>query len=129
VHRQGQGPWPYEFGVKVSLTTTNKRCKGGQFILHARALPGNPYDGHTLKDMLEETQALTDREIERVYIDKGYRGQNAPNPLRVYRSGQKRGAHGQVKRELRRRSAIAKQTATWVGTFSRAVSATPSTPS
>jgi IS5 family transposase len=79
--------------------------------------------------MLEETQALTDREIERVYIDKGYRGQNAPNPLRVYRSGQKRGAHGQVKRELRRRSAIAKQTATWVGTFSRAVSATPSTPS
>ncbi len=103
---KGKAHAPYEFGVKVSLTTTNKRCKGSQFILHARALPGNPYDGHTLKDMLEETQALTDREIERVYIDKGYRGQNAPNPLRVYRSGQKRGAHGQVKRELRRRSAI-----------------------
>ena len=33
---------PYEFGVKVSLTTTNKRCKGGQFILHAKALPGTP---------------------------------------------------------------------------------------
>ena len=26
-----------------------RRQKGGQFILHAKALPGNPYDGHTLK--------------------------------------------------------------------------------
>ena len=46
-HRQGQSRAPYEFGVKVSLTTTNRRCKGGEFILHAKAPPGNPYDGHT----------------------------------------------------------------------------------
>ena len=97
---------PYEFGVKVSLTTTNKRCKGGQFILHAKALPGNPYDGHTLRRVIEETQTLTGREIERVYVDKGYRGHDAPKPLAVFRSGQKRGVHGQIKRELRRRSAI-----------------------
>ena len=103
---KGKAHAPYEFGVKVSLTTTNKRCKGGQFILHAKAPPGNPYDGHTLKDALAQTQALTGREIERVYVDKGYRGHNAPNRPRVYRSGQKRGVHGQVKRELRRRSAI-----------------------
>ena len=37
---KGKAHKPYEFGVKVSLTTTNKRCKGGQFILHAKALPG-----------------------------------------------------------------------------------------
>ena len=97
---------PYEFGVKVSLTTTNKRCKGGQFILHAKALPGNPYDGHTLKGVIEETEALTGREIERAYVDKGYRGHDATNPWRVFRSGQKRGVHGQIKKELRRRSAI-----------------------
>jgi transposase, IS5 family len=97
---------PYEFGVKVSLTTTNRRCKGGQFILHAKALPGNPYDGHTLKEVIKETEALTGREIERVYVDKGYRGHDAPKPNRVYRSGQKRGVHGQIKKELRRRSAI-----------------------
>ncbi len=103
---KGKARAPYEFGVKVSLTTTNKRAKGGQFILHAKALPGNPYDGHTLKEVLEETQALTGREIERVYVDKGYRGHDAPKPLRVFRSGQKRGVHGQIKRELRRRSAI-----------------------
>lgn len=46
------------------------------------------------------------REIERVYADKGYRGHAAPKPLRVFLSGQKRGVHGQIKRELRRRSAI-----------------------
>jgi IS5 family transposase len=97
---------PYEFGVKVSLTTTNKRYKGGQFILHAKALPGNPYDGHTLKEVIEETQALTGREIERAYVDKGYRGHDAPKPYRVFKSGQKRGVHGQIKKELRRRSAI-----------------------
>ncbi len=29
-----------------------------------------------------------------------------PNPWRVFKSGQKRGVHGQIKKELRRRSAI-----------------------
>ncbi|HIC38612.1 MAG TPA: IS5 family transposase, partial [Candidatus Marinimicrobia bacterium] len=103
---KGKAHKPYEFGVKVSLTTTNKRCKGGQFILHAKALPGNPYDGHTLAEVLEETEALTGREIERVYVDKGYVGHKAPRPMRVFRSGQKRGVYGQIKKELRRRSAI-----------------------
>lgn len=103
---KGKARAPYEFGVKVSLTTTNRRAKGGQFILHAKALPGNPYDGHTLRDVIEETEALTGREIERAYVDKGYRGHDAPKPLRVFKSGQKRGVHGQIKRELRRRSAI-----------------------
>ena len=103
---KGKAAKPYEFGVKVSLTTTNKRCKGGQFILHAKALPGNPYDGHTLRQAIQETEALTGREIERVYVDKGYQGHDAPKPLRVFRSGQKRGVHGQIKKELRRRSAI-----------------------
>ncbi len=103
---KGKAHKPYEFGCKVSLTTTNKRCQGGQFILHAKALPGNPYDGHTLKDVIEETEALTGREIERAYVDKGYVGHDAAKPNRVFRSGQKRGVHGQIKKELRRRSAI-----------------------
>ena len=103
---KGKAAKPYEFGVKVSLTTTNKRCKGGQFILHAKALPGNPYDGHTLKEVLEQTETLTGREIARAYVDKGYVGHDALKPGRVFRSGQKRGVHGQIKRELRRRSAI-----------------------
>ncbi len=103
---KGKAHKPYEFGCKVSIATTNRRCKGGQFVLHAKAFHGNPYDGHTLKAVIEETQKLTGREIERVYMDKGYRGHDAPKPLRVFRSGQKRGVHGQIKKELRRRAAI-----------------------
>ena len=72
----------------------------------AKALPGNPYDGHTLKEVIEETETLTGREIERAYVDKGYVGHDAAKPNRVFKSGQKRGVHGQIKKELRRRSAI-----------------------
>jgi IS5 family transposase len=42
---KGKASAPYEFGVKASIVTTNRRAPGGQFVLHARALPGNPYDG------------------------------------------------------------------------------------
>ena len=102
----GKAHKPYEFGTKVSITTTNRRCKGGMFVLHTKALPGNPYDGHTLAQAIEETETLTGCPIERAYVDKGYRGHSTPNPLRVFISGQKRGVHGVIKRELRRRSAI-----------------------
>ena len=103
---KGKASAPYEFGVKASVVTTNARAPGGQFVLHARTLPGNPYDGHTLGAVIEAAQRLTGREIERAYVDKGYRGHDAPNPRRVFISGQKRGVFGRIKRELRRRSAI-----------------------
>ncbi len=86
--------------------TTNARAPGGQFVLHAQALPGNPYDGHTLGDVIEATEKLTGCAIERGYVDKGYRGHKTENPRRVFISGQKRGVFGAIKRELKRRSAI-----------------------
>lgn len=103
---KGKASAPYEFGVKVSIVTTNARAPGRQFVLHAKALPGNPYDGHTLRDVIDQTQKLTGRQIERAYVDKGYRGHDTENPRRVFISGQKRGVFGVIKRELRRRSAI-----------------------
>ncbi len=78
----------------------------GQFVLHARALPGNPYDGHTLGAVIQATENLTGCTIERAYVDKGYRGHDTEHPHRVFISGQKRGVFGVIKRELRRRSAI-----------------------
>lgn len=36
---KGKAHRPYQFGVKFSIATTNHRCKGGQFVLHAKALP------------------------------------------------------------------------------------------
>ncbi len=103
---KGKASAPYEFGVKASIVTTNARARGGQFVLHAKALPGNPYDGHTLGAVIEDTERLTGCAIERAYVDKGYRGHDTANPHRVFISGQKRGVFGLIKRELRRRSAI-----------------------
>jgi IS5 family transposase len=92
--------------VKVSIAATNAHAPGGQFVLHAKALPGNPYDRHTLRTVIEDTQRLTGRAIERAYVDKGYRGHDAPKPHSVFISGQKRGVFSVIKRELRRPSAI-----------------------
>jgi len=103
---KGKASAPYEFGVKASFVTTNARAPGGQFVLQAKALPGNPYDGHTLAAAIDATEKLTGCAIERTYVDKGYRGHDTANPHRVFISGQKRGVFGIIKRELRRRSAI-----------------------
>ena len=103
---KGKAAAPYEFGVKASIVTNNRRAPGGLFVLHATALPDNPYDGHTLRDVIDRTETLTGCPIERAYVDKGYRGHDAQNPRRVFISGQKRGVFGAIKRELRRRSAI-----------------------
>jgi transposase, IS5 family len=46
---KGNARTSYEFGVKASIVTTNRGAPGGQFVLHAKALPDNPYDGHTLR--------------------------------------------------------------------------------
>src|SRR4029077_11257921 len=49
---KGKAHRPYEFGIKVSVATTAHRSKGGQFVTHIPALPGNPYDGHTLATVI-----------------------------------------------------------------------------
>src|SRR6266436_2050958 len=105
---KGKAHRPYEFGVKVSVTTTVKHSPGGQFVAHVKALPGNPYDGHTLNTVIPEMETLIGNTIERILADKGYRGHNAPPDykFRVFTSGQKRRMTPKIKRELRRRSAV-----------------------
>jgi IS5 family transposase len=102
---KGKPHRPYEFGVKVSVATTLKRSKGGQFALHAKALPGNPYDGHTLQTVIPDIEATIGVEIERILTDAGYKGHNAPSShkFRVYTAGQKRRMTPSIKREMRRR--------------------------
>src|SRR5262249_24770376 len=105
---KGKAHRPYEFGVKVSVATTLSHAKGGQFVTHVKALAGNPYDGHTLKTVIPDIEALIGNTIERILADKGYRGHNAPPnyKFRVFTSGQKRRMTPKIKRELRRRSAV-----------------------
>src|SRR5207244_2821082 len=75
---KGKAHKPYEFGVKVSVATTLKHSKGGQFIVHARTLPGKPYDGHTLGVIIPEIERLVGAPLDRIVADRGYRGHNAP---------------------------------------------------
>ena len=105
---KGKAHAPYEFGVKVSVATTLHRSRGGQFALHAKALPGNPYDGHTLSEIIPEMEKTIGTGLERILADAGYRGHNAPlsHKFKIYTSGQKRRVTPAIKREMRRRAAI-----------------------
>jgi IS5 family transposase len=102
---KGKARTRFEFGVKVSLATTNRPAPGGQFVLGARSLPGNPFDGHTLAAQIAQTERLTGVPIERAYVDRGYRGHDA-DKQRVFVSGQKRGVTPTIRREIRRRAGI-----------------------
>jgi IS5 family transposase len=102
---KGKARTRFEFGVKVSLATTNRTTPGGQFVIGARALPGNPFDGHTLAAQIAQTERVTGVPVERAYVDRGYRGHDA-DKARVFLSGQKRGVTPTIRREIRRRAGI-----------------------
>jgi len=105
---KGKARARYEFGVKASFATTNERCKGGQFVLGAMACPGRPYDGHTLDRQIAQVARVTGRNIERAYVDRGYRGhgikrKDAPDIVISHTRGI---TSPTIKRELARRNAI-----------------------
>lgn len=47
---KGKARTPYELGVKVSIATTLREG----LVVGMRSMPGNPYDGHTLAETLEQ---------------------------------------------------------------------------
>jgi len=103
---KGKAHKPYEFGCKVSLITNIHASPAGHFVLHTEALHDRPYDGHTLRPMLDGMKEWTGIDPKRIYVDKGYQGHDYPKKLRVFKSGQKRGVTKAIKRELKRRSVI-----------------------
>ncbi|WP_269436670.1 IS5 family transposase [Paracoccus liaowanqingii] len=98
---KGKARKRYEFGTKVSLATTIDEG----FVVGMRALPGNPYDGHTLPEALEQVAILTGRTPELAVVDRGYRGHGV-SETKVLISGTRRGLTQKLKALLRRRSAI-----------------------
>jgi IS5 family transposase len=103
---KGKARTPYEFGCKVSMATPVTQPKGGQFVLHAQALHGNPYDGHTLGPVVSAIEKLTGIETRRIHVDRGYRGHNHPHKFRVWISGQVRRVTKTIRREMKRRAAV-----------------------
>jgi IS5 family transposase len=98
---KGKARVRYEFGTKVSIATTIKEG----FVVGIRAMPGNPYDGHTLAEALEQVEILTDQRPTLAVVDRGYRGHGVENTS-VLISGTRRGLTPKLKKLLRRRSAI-----------------------
>ena len=135
---EGKAHRPYEFGVKVSVATTHRHAKGGQFAIHVKALPGNPYDGHTLATVTPDMEALVGNTLQRAFVDKGHRGHNAPPDykFRVFIVGQKRRATQDQARDAHDppppsspSSVISNPSTAWAATIYGTARATPSTPS
>ena len=104
---KGKARAPYEFGCKVSLATNPHPAKSGHFILHAEALHGNPYDGHTLAAALENIRKIVWRVPQRVAADQGYIGHRVVLPYTaVYITGQRRGVTGKINRWLKRHAVV-----------------------
>jgi len=103
---KGKARAPYEFGCKVSIATPATKPKGGQFVLHAKALHGNPFDGHTLGPVIADLEQLTGVETRRIHVDKGYRGHNHKEKFRVWITGQVRRVTRPIRREMKRRAAV-----------------------
>jgi hypothetical protein len=104
---KGKARQRYEFGCKVSLAVTNKQG----LVVSSEALPGNPYDGHTLNQTLELAEKITGVKIGSATVDRRYKGQGVESdPLRnhtkIFISGQKKGITKSLKKQLKRRSAI-----------------------
>jgi IS5 family transposase len=60
----------YEFGSKAAIVMT----KTSGIIVGAKSFSGNPYDGDTLKDVLNQVKNVRGVASETAYSDRGFRG-------------------------------------------------------
>lgn len=99
---KGKAHKRYEFGCKVSVAATSK---GGWFI-GAMAVHGNPYDGHTLSDALEQVERIT-KKPDHVFVDMGYRGHGYEGDVEIHVDKRRRGRTAKsLWRWVKRRAAI-----------------------
>jgi IS5 family transposase len=103
---KGKSRNPFEFGVKVGIATTLK----GTLIVGARAFPGNPYDGHTLNEQVEQAAILMQAlgtKPQTAFVDLGYRGVDKDNlGLDIKHRGKFNSLTDDEKKSLKRRQAI-----------------------
>lgn len=103
---KGKSHTPYEFGAKVGIAMTLEH----NLVVGARAFEGNPYDGHTLHEQLEQATILmqdTGMKPRTAYVDLGYRGVDADNPgIEIKHRGKAQSLTAQERMLLKRRQAI-----------------------
>jgi len=79
---KGKARIPYQFGVTVTVATTLKEG----FVVGMRSMPGNPYDGHTLEEAIEQVSILAERTPKIVIVDTRAQNSRAFEPCDQYRS-------------------------------------------
>lgn len=102
---KGKAGRKYEFGQKVSIAATSK----GGWLLGAMCVPGNPYDGHTLKAQMEQVERLyiNKAHLKTVHVDMGYRGHDYEGSAEVLVDRRGRGTiPKRVWRWMKRRAAV-----------------------
>ena len=103
---KGKSRKPYEFGVKVGIATT----WSGNLIVGTRAFAGNPYDGHTLREQVEQATILmqdTGVVPKTVFVDLGYRGVDYDNPgVQIIHRGKSKRLGLKWMAKLKRRQAV-----------------------
>jgi len=100
---KGKAHKRYEFGQKVAVASTNR----GNWMVAARMLPNNPYDGHTLAETLTTVESVTGVAVTDAYVDKGYRGHGYAGRTKVHVAGAAYANRSRSeRRRRRRRSAI-----------------------
>ncbi len=104
---KGKAHKKYEYGCKASIVLTQKTG----IIVGAMTFKTNVYDGHTLEDVLRQTEELTKKRPKTATVDRGYKGKqtvgttqiNIPKPpLKRDNDYQKR----KKRKHFRRRAAI-----------------------
>jgi len=100
---KGKAHKRYEFGVKAGLVTTSR----GNWIVGAKAYPGNPYDGHTLGDAFVQAEAISGTAPKMACCDLAYRGHGYDGPCDVQIVNRyRRQVDKTLRRHWKRRSAI-----------------------
>jgi len=103
---KGKARNPYEFGVKSGIAVTYQ----SGLIVGARTFPGNPYDGHTLQEQIEQVNILCDAHgvtVKEAVVDLGYRGVDAANPgVLIKHRGWIRSMTDKDRQQLKRRQAV-----------------------
>lgn len=92
----------YEFGCKVGIVSTLKNS----FILAAKAFQNNPYDGNTLKPLIEIAEANTKVITKTIVLDDGYKGCKRQLPDKTVMLTRDRNLSKAMKKKLKKRSKV-----------------------
>ena len=91
-------------------TPSSSSACAAQSSACARSFPGNPYDGHTLAEQLEQTNTLLQDigvKPTTAVVDLGFRGvDEACAPVQIIHRGKFKSLDAQQRKWLKRRQAI-----------------------